>query len=360
MATNNKYTYDPATDKAYQKALEQLKQAQSVTPTYKGTYDQQIKDMYDKIANREKFSYDLNADALYNQYKDQYTAQGKMAMMDTMGQAAALTGGYGNSYAQNVGQQAYQGYLQKLNDVVPELYGMALNQYNQEGDRLVQQYGMLGDMADTEYGRYQDDLAKYWQNLSFQKQQADDAYNRGFAQWQSAYENAYQASRDQAADAQWQKEFDEAKRQYDQAYAMQKSAASSSSKSSSSSSSSGKTTRDWGYDTHGYSTSDIKKLQKAAGIDVDGVWGPQTQKAWEEGWRKDGKVDDGDGSGFKTYSEAVAYMKSKGVASAKASNALTESEWKRLKNSGSSRQGANEYSTYQEYLKDYVDYCLGK
>lgn len=44
----------------------------------------------------------------------------------------------------------------------------------------------------------------------------------------------------------------------------------------------------WGYDTHGYSTADIKALQRAAGIDVDGVWGPQTQAAWEAGYTKDG------------------------------------------------------------------------
>ena len=78
------YTYDPASDKAYQQALEQLKQTQGQTPTYKGTYDQQIKDMYEQIAGRDKFSYDLNADALYQQYKNQYTTQGKMAMMDTI------------------------------------------------------------------------------------------------------------------------------------------------------------------------------------------------------------------------------------------------------------------------------------
>ena len=44
----------------------------------------------------------------------------------------------------------------------------------------------------------------------------------------------------------------------------------------------------WGYDTHGYSTADIKALQRAAGIDVDGVWGPRTQAAWEAGYTKGG------------------------------------------------------------------------
>ena len=364
------YGYDPSTNDAYLQALAALQQAQQMTPTYKGTYDQQLKDMYDKIANREKFTYDLNGDALYQQYKDQYTQQGKMAMMDTMGQAAALTGGYGSSYAQGVGQQAYQGYLQQLNDIVPELYSMALNQYNTEGDRMVQQYSMLGDMADTEYGRYQDDLNWHWQNINFLKESADTAYDRDFNNWYTGYQNQYQAERDKVADEQWQKEVDEAVRQYDQNYAFSqqqyedaKNASNYSGSSYSNSSSSSSGVSGWGYDTHGYTVSEIMDLQRHAGIDVDGDWGPQTQAAWEAGYTKDGPPAGG-GSGFTgtTYSEAVAYMKSKGVDNATASMVMTKGEWSRVKNSpstsgrgGEKRHEADQFATYEEYLAYIVD-----
>ena len=90
--------------------------------------------------NREDFQYDLNGDALYQQYKDRYLNLGKQAMADTMGQAAALTGGYGSSYAQSVGQQAYNGYLQQLGDVVPELYKLAYDRYQDKGDALYKNY----------------------------------------------------------------------------------------------------------------------------------------------------------------------------------------------------------------------------
>lgn len=69
-------------------------------------------------------------------------------------------------------------------------------------------------------------------------------------------------------------------------------------------------------------------------------------------------------SGFtgSTYSEAVAYMKSKGVSSAAASSAMTENEWRRRKSSYSmTGQGGEEvknYSSYKAYLFDYVDYCI--
>ena len=181
------YAYDPSTNDAYQQAIAALQAAQKETPAYSGTYDGQLQELYNQIVNRDKFKYDLNADALYQQYKDQYINQGQLAMMDTMGQAAALTGGYGSSYGQSVGQQTYQQYLQGLNDKIPELYGLALDQYNQEGQQLQNQYAMLGDLRDEEYGRYQDALTEYWRNLDYLQGQADSEYNRGYENWYNAY-----------------------------------------------------------------------------------------------------------------------------------------------------------------------------
>ena len=126
---------------------------------YQSTWQDQLRDTANKIINREKFTYDLNGDALYKQYKDRYIQQGKQAMMDTMGQAATLTGGYGNSYAQTVGQQTYQGYLQGLNDQVPALYQLALDKYNSEGDQLRGNMSLLMQQDDIDYGRYRDDIA---------------------------------------------------------------------------------------------------------------------------------------------------------------------------------------------------------
>lgn len=156
------------------------KQAEAAASTtlQKPTYNTEFRDTADTVMNqmmnREKFTYDLNGDALYNQYKDQYVNQGKMAMMDTIGQASAMTGGYGNSYAQAVGQQTYQGYLQNLNDKVPELYQMALNQYNQEGQDLLNLYSMLSDRAATAYNEYRDATSDYFTERDFSYQQQRD------------------------------------------------------------------------------------------------------------------------------------------------------------------------------------------
>ena len=128
---------------------------------YQSKWQAQLDDLMGKIMNREKFSYNFNEDPLYAQYKDNYIRQGKMAMADTMGQAAAMTGGYGSSWAQSVGQQAYQQSLEDLNDVIPELYAMALDRYTREGQDLLTQYGMVADREDLDYSRYRDLVADY-------------------------------------------------------------------------------------------------------------------------------------------------------------------------------------------------------
>jgi hypothetical protein len=131
----------------------------STVPGYRSKYAGQIDDLYKQINNREDFQYDVNADAMYQALKDQYVAGGQMAMMDTMGQAQAMTGGYGNSYAQSVGQQAYQNYLTGLTDQIPDYYQMALQNYMRQGDEMMQQYAMLQDMENQEYSRYMDQMA---------------------------------------------------------------------------------------------------------------------------------------------------------------------------------------------------------
>ena len=250
-----------------------------------GTWQESLNNTINQIMNREKFSYDLNGDALYQQYKDKYIQQGKMASIDTMGQAQAMTGGYGNSYAQSVGQQAYQGYLQQLNDKVPELYQLALDQYNREGDEMYNQASIMASMEEQDYGRYRDQLGDYYTELdrltNDSRYQAEQDYSkwaddRNFAYGQYADDRAYayQTERDKVSDSQWQAQFDEAKRQYDQQYALSQAKVYTG----------GDDTGDYDtgdYETDGFtlSSENIKALQTALGVEADGKWGPKSKAA---------------------------------------------------------------------------------
>lgn len=129
--------------------------------TYTPQYDDEINSLLGKLLDREKFSYDASTDPLYQQYKTLYTQQGKTAMQDTMGQAAALTGGYGSSYSQAVGQQQYDAYLQKLNEIVPDLYSQAYQMYRDEGDALLDQYQIYLNRDAQDYEQHKNYLSEY-------------------------------------------------------------------------------------------------------------------------------------------------------------------------------------------------------
>lgn len=147
-------------------------------PVYAGTYEEQLAQLYDEIQNRGAFRYDVHMDPLYENYKDQYIQGGKLAMRDTMGQAAALTGGYGSTYSQAAGQQAYDQYMQQLTDKIPELYDMAYGMYKDKGNELLQQYGMLNDQRNTEYSRYRDEVGDTQWQQQFDAQQEQQAWAR--------------------------------------------------------------------------------------------------------------------------------------------------------------------------------------
>lgn len=258
---------------------------------YTSTWQGQLDEIINRIMNREDFSYDLNGDALYQQLKDQYAMQGDMAMMDTMGQAAAITGGYGSSYAQGVGQQTYQGYLQQLNDRVPELYGMALDRYNLEGQNLYDQASLMAGMEDQAYGRYQDSLNAYYAELDRLAEDARYQSEQDYGRWADSINLGYGMYRDQVSDAQWQAQFDEAKRQWEYANGI-------SSGDSTIGSVDGNTGGDDGkpggkYTPNpGWDEEKIKAFQEAHGIKVDGKWGPETAAEYDKdpGWVNVGEL----------------------------------------------------------------------
>lgn len=209
---------------------------------YQSQWQGQIDSIINRILNREKFTYDVNSDALYQQYAEQYQRLGKIAMQDTMGQAAAMTGGYGNSYASTVGNQAYQNYLSQLNDKIPELYKLALDKYQLEGQEMYNQYGLLSDQEAQDYGRYQDsynqwlaerdyatgrydtesdrDYGRYWDKVNMDYQIHSDAEDRkwqeyvtalGKAQWDASFGET--VKQNAIGNEQWDKSFGETQKQ---------------------------------------------------------------------------------------------------------------------------------------------------
>ena len=185
--------YQPSEDVAAARAYRDSVAAMQ-PEDYTSGFEARLQELYDQIAGREAFSYDPEEDEMYKRYARLYAAQGAAAMEDTMGQAAALTGGYGSSYAQTVGQQAYDRYLGELAALVPELRQAALAEYTQEGKALTDRYGLLRQQESAAYDRWQDTVAQWQKALA----QAQSEYDDTAAQDAKSYQTMLKHYQDKA------------------------------------------------------------------------------------------------------------------------------------------------------------------
>lgn len=166
--------------------------------TYRHTdpADAELEMLYQALMGRRDFSYHAAEDPMYRSYADRYVQNGRLAMRDAMGSAAALTGGYGSSYAQAVGQQTFDEYLRQLSEAMPELYGMAYQRYLDEGESLRDRYDLAYQRREGEreqeraeaaaaYQRERDALADERYRLEQESRQAQQSYK----QRQDSYQN---------------------------------------------------------------------------------------------------------------------------------------------------------------------------
>lgn len=314
-APSEGFSYDDYVEsETVSQAYAALQQQLAAKPgAYQSTWEGQINDIIDRIMNREDFSYDVNEDALYQQMKDQYTALGKVAMQDTMGQAAAMTGGYGSSYASTAGNQAYQGYLSQLNEVVPELYGMARDQYNQEGQEMYNQYGMLADQESQDYGRWVDGYNQWASEREHLEGVYKDERTFDYGKYADDKSYAYDEYRNAIADEQWEKTHElnvNADNRAEEAWGLEQQAYEDSVKAYA-----GTTSGGVSFNNGGLTNGQVKELQAALGVDADGKYGPKSKEAAgglsaEEAYRKFVGGDVGDSGGNQAALEHVASMSS--------------------------------------------------
>jgi hypothetical protein len=241
---NSQFNKPTSVTKADKWLSSQLQKIQSG----KTSYSDQVRDMMDKIMNREKFSYDVDNDPLFQQALASSMNSGKQAMQDTIGQASALTGGYGSTYATSAGNQVYNSFIEDAYDNLPQYYQMALDAYQMEGEEMYRQFGVVSEMDDKEFNRnvaaydatYQHRNQMYNEaygefrdtkndafnmaNLQLNEhgQRVSDAYNLYNAEINyadSMYEKEYTQWADKVNLAWKNKEFDEGVRQYEKSFA---------------------------------------------------------------------------------------------------------------------------------------------
>ena len=189
---------------AYQEAMSYTNGLLQQLSSGRTSYSDQVDAMIKEIQNREDFQYDVETDTLFQQALSSAMRSGQTAMQDTMGQAAALTGGYGSTYATSAANQAYNAYIEDAYNNLPEYYQMALEAYQMEGQEMYQQLAMLSDADAREYER------------------TFNAWSANNANAQQMYANEYSAWQDQVSTALSMAglELQEQGQLFDQSYAM--------------------------------------------------------------------------------------------------------------------------------------------
>ena len=216
-----------------QAAQQNLQAVQAQKPqSYTSKYGAALDNILQQIQNPGEFKYSFNGDELFKSYADLYSQQAKQASMNAMGNAAALTGGYGNSYAQAAGSQAYQQAILPLYEYGMNLAQMAQDRYNANRADSYNQLAALQGMEQQDYGRYRDTVSD-WQNdldraredsryereLDYQQYRDNLEYYTGLAQLENQDWNT-QAAREEAI-RQYNQDFAERQRQFNESLAEQ-------------------------------------------------------------------------------------------------------------------------------------------
>ena len=216
------YTRSPQVNEYYNRVQDY---ENNMPDEYESKYTDMIDDILDSIMNRPKFEYgteELNADPLYQMYADSYKRNAQLAMRDTMANATALSGGYGTSYAQSVGQQAYDATMAGLNDRALDFYDRAYGRYQDELQDLYNQMGVVTGLDATDYSRYRDEVSDYFTNRDYYNNRYNQEYGYDYGQYQDklalqqwAEEYAWQQAQADQAQANWQAEMDFQREQFE-------------------------------------------------------------------------------------------------------------------------------------------------
>lgn len=125
-------------------------------PKYQSKRDGEINNLVNQIKS-QSFSYDPEKDMLYKQYQKSADRSAKLATEDTMAKYAGMTGGMPSSYAASAAAQAGLAYREKADEMIPELYKLALDKHNADRNDLYAQLDVATALENQEYSRFMDD-----------------------------------------------------------------------------------------------------------------------------------------------------------------------------------------------------------
>lgn len=366
--------------------------AQSSAPAaapYKSEYTDLIASTLGKISGRQPFSYDHTADPSYLALKDTYTREGQNAMQDTMGALSSRTGGLASSFAGSMGAQAYNSFMQKLGDSIPQLEAQKYGRYRDEGNDLYNLLGAYQGMDNTGYGRYRDTVGD--QQWGMSRQDNLDRYDtdrqdmldqRGIdnSRWDMQWDNTMnrQGIEDQRYDQQYGDSRNDAN--FGKAQTLLQMGFSTA-EIAQTLGITEQQAQQYANTVQAGTQADIAARNRSNQSDGGGakpkLTAAQVQAAIKAGTNtpdvlaayeyyygapyedQSADLNNLDPRVYSSEDYASQFMKENGVDAVTAKGMLTEKEWKTMRSGyGPAPAAVSEFKTYQEYLKAYIEYAL--
>lgn len=168
-------------DSRYDQALDDLLNYGDFTwstpaPDYNSKYDDILAGLVQDANNYPDFSYDVETDPLYSQYRKQYLREGDRATRDALAKVAASNGGQVSTAAAAAASQAGDYYAAQLNDKIPELQQIAYGKYLDDYNRILSNLQATQSQEQLDYNKYLNAYQQWFNERNQAYQQYLDKY----------------------------------------------------------------------------------------------------------------------------------------------------------------------------------------
>ena len=149
--------------------------------SYTSQYKDKIDGVMGKLDGMKDFSYDPTRDAAYEQYKNSYTRQAKLANENARPTQAPSRAGTAPATAPRRARAPTRMPWRGLSNATNSLYSQALNQYTQKKSDLQNQLSGYQQAEAQDYEKYQTN----YQNWENQRNYYQSAYNQAASESQA-------------------------------------------------------------------------------------------------------------------------------------------------------------------------------
>ena len=187
-------------------------------PQAQGSYLSPYSDKIDALLAKLNALPPFDPNAIYSSpeylsLKQKAEQMGAKAQENTLGAAAALTGGIPSSYAVAASKENADAYNTALLDAIPGLTQAAFNRYLQEAGLTMDQIQMLSGLDSSKYSQFATD-----RDYARSVLESDRGFQRSVFESDRAFDQAkkefdYRVERDKLLDQRWLDQFDYQKRQ---------------------------------------------------------------------------------------------------------------------------------------------------